>query len=426
MAGKENMAIANPVFTTAMRSVGMLAMAGNPLALDFARKLHLDTMFPMEPLTDFNHGFDVSGSHIPYIALALPVECRHCLLNLYVKRNRFTNVLELASGYTPRGIELARKGIRYVGGDIPIVSEAVAKLAEPYLRDTPGKADYVSLDVTNRSSMLKAADLCGGEMVLISSGLFSYLQQAELRALFENVREILALHGGSWITFDCAEDALQKLCARIAGCNLSLLDTFLKRYDQELSDASGLRIKVEDLETIKGLMREAGLKIEPFRMNAYGLELGTEHLMSAETNDALRRGLEELEAWKITALAESSSGSSRGSHPHQTVSPGAHMELQDGILTVSLRGRIDSMSAPDVLEVWKKTLEEAGVVDGRKSVKELHIQCEDLAYISSAGLRVLLMMLKRSSARTLRMSGVTRNVREIFYNTGFDHMMDFT
>ena len=183
---------------------------------------------------------------------------------------------------------------------------------------------------------------------------------------------------------------------------------------------------MEDLETIKGLMREAGLKIEPFRMNAYGLELGTEHLMSAETNDALRRGLEELEAWKITALAESSSGSSRGSHPHQTVSPGAHMELQDGILTVSLRGRIDSMSAPDVLEVWKKTLEEAGVVDGRKSVKELHIQCEDLAYISSAGLRVLLMMLKRSSARTLRMSGVTRNVREIFYNTGFDHMMDFT
>jgi len=80
-------------------------------------------------------------------------------------------------------------------------------------------------------------------------------------------------------------------------------------------------------------------------------------------------------------------------------------------LLVSLEGRLDTVTAPQLETVWKESL------DG---VESLIVDMEKLAYISSAGLRVLL-----SAQKTMNKQGgmVIRNARpeimEIFEVTGF-------
>ncbi len=80
-------------------------------------------------------------------------------------------------------------------------------------------------------------------------------------------------------------------------------------------------------------------------------------------------------------------------------------------LTVSLEGRLDTTSAPQ-LEGELKT-----AVDG---VTKLIMDLKDLVYVSSAGLRVLLATQKvmlRQGEMVIR--GANEDVMEIFEVTGF-------
>ncbi|MCR5268178.1 MAG: anti-sigma factor antagonist [Lachnospiraceae bacterium] len=90
-------------------------------------------------------------------------------------------------------------------------------------------------------------------------------------------------------------------------------------------------------------------------------------------------------------------------------------EIADGKLTIFLSGHIDSNSAPQVEEEIEKIREEnpAGTVV---------VDCSRLAYISSAGLRVILRL--RKSVPDVSLINVSSEVYEIFEMTGFTEMMD--
>ena len=81
-------------------------------------------------------------------------------------------------------------------------------------------------------------------------------------------------------------------------------------------------------------------------------------------------------------------------------------------LTVMLDGRADSSTAEQLLEEILNDLEEITIIE---------INCEKLSFISSSGLRVLLMLLKRIRERggELVITGPTRKVTEILNITGF-------
>ncbi len=80
-------------------------------------------------------------------------------------------------------------------------------------------------------------------------------------------------------------------------------------------------------------------------------------------------------------------------------------------LTVKIDGRLDTTTAPQ-LEAELKT-----ALDG---VKELVFDISDLAYISSAGLRVLLTAQKAMNKQgKMVVSGANEAVMEIFEVTGF-------
>ena len=84
---------------------------------------------------------------------------------------------------------------------------------------------------------------------------------------------------------------------------------------------------------------------------------------------------------------------------------------QGSTLTVELEGRLDTTTAPQ-LEAELKT-----ALDG---ITELVFDIKDLAYISSAGLRVLLSAQKVMNKQgKMVIRGASEEIMEIFDMTGF-------
>lgn len=85
----------------------------------------------------------------------------------------------------------------------------------------------------------------------------------------------------------------------------------------------------------------------------------------------------------------------------------------EGVLCVSLEGRLDTTTAPDFESFINKNI---------LGATELIINCEKLEYISSAGLRVLLSAQKRMK-NEMKLINVCELVMEVFEMTGFAEIL---
>lgn len=88
--------------------------------------------------------------------------------------------------------------------------------------------------------------------------------------------------------------------------------------------------------------------------------------------------------------------------------------LENGILRVFLRGRINSANS-DQIEAEVQTLKKSN------PDSKMVLDARDLEYISSAGLRILLRL--RKEKQDLSIINVSSEVYEIFDMTGFNEIM---
>ena len=89
--------------------------------------------------------------------------------------------------------------------------------------------------------------------------------------------------------------------------------------------------------------------------------------------------------------------------------------MEGSKLTVALEGRLDTTSAPQL---------EGMLRDSLRGMTELEMDFAQLAYISSAGLRVLLSamkLMKKQGSMVVR--NVNETVMEVFEITGFADML---
>jgi anti-anti-sigma factor len=90
---------------------------------------------------------------------------------------------------------------------------------------------------------------------------------------------------------------------------------------------------------------------------------------------------------------------------------------QDGEkLVIALEGRLDTTTAPELQEQ---------LIPEFDTVKHIQLDFKQLVYVSSAGLRVLLLGEKTAKAKTGRMSlvNVSPEIQEIFEMTGFSEVL---
>lgn len=83
---------------------------------------------------------------------------------------------------------------------------------------------------------------------------------------------------------------------------------------------------------------------------------------------------------------------------------------------IELTGRLDTVTAPELQEVLIPLFDKAKTVD---------LDFTDLVYLSSAGLRVLLMGEKTAKAKsaTMTINNVSGEIMEVFKMTGFDNVL---
>ena len=93
-----------------------------------------------------------------------------------------------------------------------------------------------------------------------------------------------------------------------------------------------------------------------------------------------------------------------------------HKDLNENTLSIALEGRLDTTTSPDL---------EAELKENMEKVQALVIDLTELEYISSAGLRVLLMAQKTMAPKEgMKVTGVNPLIMEIFEVTGFTDILD--
>ena len=85
-------------------------------------------------------------------------------------------------------------------------------------------------------------------------------------------------------------------------------------------------------------------------------------------------------------------------------------------IIIALEGRLDTTTSPNLQEVLIPAFDDAN---------EIVLDFAELVYISSAGLRVLLMGQKTADAKNAPMSikNVSEDIMEVFEMTGFADML---
>ena len=116
--------------------------------------------------------------------------------------------------------------------------------------------------------------------------------------------------------------------------------------------------------------------------------------------------------WKITPIA----GKPLDADEAKGEGFDLQAELAEDSLVLKLRGRLDTLTAPGLLAFYEKTA-------GENSIHEVTVDCENLDYISSAGLRVLLIM-KKQNERGVTVKKINETVKEILEQTGFDSILN--
>jgi anti-sigma B factor antagonist len=90
---------------------------------------------------------------------------------------------------------------------------------------------------------------------------------------------------------------------------------------------------------------------------------------------------------------------------------------QGGVSVVHFEGNLDTNTAPEAQDSLDRL--------GAEGVKKIIVNFQDLDYISSAGLRVLLATAKKMSASggNLRICGLNETVNEVFEISGFSMIL---
>ena len=88
-----------------------------------------------------------------------------------------------------------------------------------------------------------------------------------------------------------------------------------------------------------------------------------------------------------------------------------HKTIADSAAALKIIGRLDTTTAPEL---------EATIDGCVAEIKELVLDCSELEYVSSAGLRVILKAQKLMNAQgTMKLTHVNETIMEVFDITGF-------
>ena len=91
---------------------------------------------------------------------------------------------------------------------------------------------------------------------------------------------------------------------------------------------------------------------------------------------------------------------------------------KENVMTATLAGRLDTAVSQEVAAALQPLMDNAD--------KTLVLDCKDLAYISSSGLRIFLTVRKAAAAKggKVIVRDITPEIRQVFMMTGFLNLFE--
>ena len=286
-------------------------------------------------------------------------------------------------------------------------------------------------DVTSYESLEKAVEHIDGPVCISMEGLTVYLNKEEKTRLFSNMKRLLTQKGGCWLAADVEtmsyyragigtfaeskEEAQQMIKAFLTAFSTQsdsdILGTVLmERKDKNASDLSG----GFDLDAMEKVYNAYGLKVERIPYYRDDLELKTFSKLTPEQIAKLKALIRQVHIWKITSDPNVSIDASK-QNSYEEGDFSSTFRNASGRLQIKLCGRVDSITAPVFLKAWEEEVK-TGKVDS------VVTDCADLKYISSAGLRVLLIIKKSLPGNEFILHNVNEPIMEILDTTGFSDL----
>ena len=414
---------ANPVSKTAITTLAQRAAAGYEKAAEILKRLDVDM--------EYYKNSAVTDERIRNVGILIH-ELRHVAMNRTIEETGIDNIFDLPCGYSQRVFEMLELGKTYVGGDLPAVINSFVPVVNEMLTDEEKKkVAFKVTDVTSYESLEKAVEHIDGPVCIPMEGLTVYLNKEEKTRLFSNMKRLLTQKGGCWLAADVEtmsyyragigtfaeskEEAQQMIKAFLTAFSTQsdsdILGTVLmERKDKNASDLSG----GFDLDAMEKVYNAYGLKVERIPYYRDDLELKTFSKLTPEQIAKLKALIRQVHIWKITSDPNVSIDASK-QNSYEEGDFSSTFRNASGRLQIKLCGRADSITAPVFLEAWEEEVK-TGKVDS------VVTDCADLKYISSAGLRVLLIIKKSLPGNEFILHNVNEPIMEILDTTGFSDL----
>ena len=407
---------ANPVFNTAKTTLSQMSMTGDECAKAIANKLGLT----------YESAQNSKSTKIPpemSLFNAIIFETRYRTIASLAMKSGCPTVVDLPCGYTPRAVEFANIGTRYVGVDLPATisgaGPAITSLIDERKRDL---IRFVGADATNYASLEKALEGIEGELCITTEGLLMYFTESEASVFCENIARLLSNHGGYWLLAD-PEISMQFILTAQALFGERFMEIMkeMKTIFEEKSDVliQGNPLLITAKEGASGIQKVMaslsahGLKGERMVVSKHMPELVLFAKLAPQKAEAIKTAMDKCAYWKIT-LDEDKARMDEPMEEDRRFNVEA--DYDHGELTLRLFGRVDSINAPTILAFWEKFSHE-------RKVRSVRIDCAKLVFISSAGLRVVLIMDK-ASPEGVRILNANDAVKKTFIQAGIESLIE--
>ena len=399
----------NPVYNTAKMTLSILGSAGVPEAVSFAERLGF---------TDIRKTFDVNTENQSELPQAVMQETRYEFLNRVIRESNCKNIVDVACGFSPRGYVMAKEGYNYLGIDLEASVEALNSLADSYKdEDIKGSFRYKACDLTNADLLEKCLDDIDGEILVVCEGLLMYFPPFETKSFCESIKRVLTKHGGRFVTGDFIFSDLY------VGVHIGLLGQeegmkalmAMANTTKQKSDTNFLESLVESNGSPKAvkLFEDMGFMIDKIPFYTTSEKCHVFEKIDPENIQKLQGVLSRYMAWSVSVNAEDTSDT-KGL---EAVEYKSSYSVGNDTLRLVLEGRVDSITSSDLMKVYSEAKSNNGY-------SKIEIDMSKLQYISSAGLRVLMIMKKDLDGGDVRCVNVRPEIMEIFKTTGFDNILN--
>ena len=402
--------VVNPVFNTAKACLEFDANNGDPDS-----RLLLNTL-GFESMMEQNAKQTVPPEMLAVARRLTPVfssyvESRfHCVNRLLSSRPDRT-IIDLPCGYTARGIKMSHMGRNYYGFDLPAVIDIIAP-AVVKISDGDEAIHYAAVDATNYETMEAPLSGTAASLLITTEGLLMYLTQPELEEVFSNVRRLLQKHGGSWVLVDRTYYLNeQRIADVILHGDMQAMGMFKAVSAKgagtmaDIKTYNNVFFQGNDTE-VRAFIQKMGFELREICMADYLPDRLVSLASLPQAEAGVREVFQTMFFWELT-VREEKIGKTNENLPFAIES-----SFENGLFTVAIQGRMDTITAPELLQRFQE-------IPGKATA--ITVDVERMSYVSSAGLRVLLMMYKSlEDKRRFKLLNVSEDVREILAVTGFD------